>query len=116
MMATQAIPAVPGIPGMPGMPGIPGIPGMPANMVGQADPRKTKSKPFSVKSYSVDVFDMHNGSDRDRYSELMLRLFSGAVDGRCIVWKNELQVMTRADGSSAWMRYVEWSDNEVNIE
>lgn len=71
-------------------------------------------EPVSIDTYSADVFDMHSAEDRARYSGLMLDLFPRIQAGSCIVWRNELQVLSRPDGSTGWMRYLEWSDYRVN--
>lgn len=78
-----------------------------------AEARALGKEPVSIKSYRVEVFDMHSADDRGRYARTMSEIFPRVVSGECVVWKNELQTMTRPDGSTGWMRYLEWADYEV---
>ena len=85
------------------------VPGMKELETG-AEAMRLGKLPVSVSSYNVDVFDMSDKSDRSRYAELMLGMFPNLQAAKTVIWRNELCVMTRADGSTTWMRYMEWSD------
>jgi len=70
---------------------------------------KYGKEPFKVTSYNVKVFDMSKGEDREEYCHLMERLMPLCQDAKCVVNKNELQVL-----NNSWHRYVEWFEYELN--
>ena len=69
--------------------------------------------PAFVKSYRVEVFDMSSADERKRYEATMMDVFAGIRAKRAVIWRNELQVLPKADGSSSWHRYLEWSEYDV---
>ena len=66
-------------------------------------------EPFKVTSYNVKVFDMSKEEDRTEYCHLMDRLMPLCQDAKCVVNKNELQVL-----NNSWHRYVEWFEYKLN--
>lgn len=107
-----------------GMPGMPSWGQMQAGMVQASSPSpsdimvgmetmKYGKATVKVKSYDVDVFDMSMPNDRKRFAELMLKLTPMIQAKSAVVWRNDLQVMTRSDKSTYWARYVEWSEYEI---
>ena len=70
---------------------------------------KYGKEPFKVTSYNVKVFDMSKEEDRTEYCHLMERLMPLCQDAKCVVNKNELQVL-----NSSWHRYVEWFEYKLN--
>lgn len=70
---------------------------------------KYGKEPFKVTSYNVKVFDMSKEEDRTEYCRLMERLMPLCQDAKCVVNKNELQVL-----NNSWHRYVEWFEYELN--
>lgn len=79
-----------------------------------AAPERSGKADVVLSSYNVEVFDMGDESDRKRYSDTMLKVFPGIKSGRCVVWRNDQQVMTRKDGSTMWMKCLEWSEYEIS--
>lgn len=66
-------------------------------------------EPFKVTSYNVKVFDMSKEEDREVYCKLMEYLMPLCQDAKCVVNKNELQVL-----NGSWHRYVEWFEYKLN--
>lgn len=78
-----------------------------------AERAKYGKEPFKLTSYNVKVFNMAKDSDREEYCRLMERLMPLIIDVKCVVSKNELQVLNTPDGNG-WYRYVEWYEYELN--
>ena len=74
---------------------------------------KYGKEPFKITSYNVKVFNMAKEADRDEYCRLMERLMPLIIDVKCVVSKNELQVLNTPDGNG-WYRYVEWYEYKLN--
>ena len=66
-------------------------------------------EPVVLSDYRVEVFDMSMKLDRDKYTSLMKELVPKVQAAKCVIAKNELQVMK--DG---WWRYVEWFEYKLN--
>lgn len=71
---------------------------------------KYGKEPFKLTDYQVKVFDMSKEEDRSEYCALMTRLMPLCQDAKCVVTKNELQVLS----GSGWWRYVEWFEYKLN--
>lgn len=65
--------------------------------------------PIVVSDYKVDVFDMSDKAEREKYSKLMLDLFKKVQAAKCTICRNELQYF---DGR--WKRYLEWFEYSKN--
>ena len=78
-----------------------------------AEQAKYGKEPFKVTGYHVEVFDMGTPEGRKDYCTLMERLMPMCQDAKCVVSKNELQVLNR-DGGQGWYRYVEWFEYRLN--
>ena len=69
--------------------------------------------PVRIAEFRAEVFDMMSGADRKRYEDRMIELVRGIQTAECVIWKNELQVMS-SEGGQKWMRYLEWARYELN--
>ena len=74
-----------------------------------AERAKYGKEPFTITSYNVKVFDMSKEEDRTGYCQLMEKLMPLCQDAKCVVNKNELQVL-----NNSWHRYVEWFEYKLN--
>lgn len=102
-----------GIPGLLGsIPGMSMFPPVAAAAAGNLQARYRK-EPFKLTAYKVKVFDMSKAEDVEAYCALMARLMPLCQDAKCVVSKNELQVLNSGNGSG-WFRYVEWFEYELN--
>lgn len=70
--------------------------------------------PVVLSDYRVEVFDMMDKGDRDRYAALMKDLFRKVQNAQAVVSKQELQTIRKKDGSEGWQRYVEWFEYKLN--
>lgn len=69
--------------------------------------------PVKISEFHTEVFDMMSEKDRKRYEDRMLELVKGIQSSECVIWKNDLQILS--DGKSQkWMRYLEWARYELN--
>ena len=75
---------------------------------------KYNKTPIVVSEYHADVFDMCSDDDRKKYCETMLGLMPLIQNAQAAILRHELQTMPKADGSSAWMRYLEWFRYKLN--
>lgn len=75
---------------------------------------KYSKTPVVISGYHVDVFDMDDKEDRERYCKTMLDLSSKIQNAQCAIGRQELEKMTLKDGSTTWKRYVEWFDYKLN--
>lgn len=71
---------------------------------------KYAKEPFIISSYNVEVFNMMEKEDRDKYCNLMMKLTPLAQNSKCVICKNDLQVLN----GSSWQRYVEWFEYKLN--
>ena len=69
--------------------------------------------PVRIEEFHAEVFDMMLPVDRSRYEERMKALVLGIQSSECVIWKNDLQVMSTPDGQH-WMRYLEWARYDVS--
>lgn len=81
----------------------PGMFPSPGIAMDMAERARYGKNPFNLTGYSVKVFDMSKQADREAYCTLMSRLMPLCQSAKCVLLKNELQVMR-----DAWWRYVEW--------
>ena len=72
--------------------------------------QKYEKEPFVISSYNVEVFNMMDKDDRDKYCKLMMKLTPMAQNSQCVVCKNDLQLIQ----GSSWQRYVEWFEYRLN--
>jgi len=68
-----------------------------------------------VRGHHVRIFDMHKPKDVKAYEKLMGELVVGAQALTHMIWENEKQLVTTAEGQR-WMRYIEWSEFELKVE
>ena len=69
--------------------------------------------PVRISEFHAEVFDMMEPVGRDKYEKRMKELVEGIQTSTCVIWKNDLQVISRNDGQH-WMRYLEWAKYELN--
>ena len=69
--------------------------------------------PVKISEFHAEVFDMMDAGDRERYEDRMKELVQGIQASECVIWKNDLQVISRG-GDQRWMRYLEWARYELN--
>jgi len=79
------------------------------------DMLKYQKAPVEVSTYDVDVFDMSSADDRKRYCELMLKVAKLVQAQQAVIWRNDLQVLQKKDGTG-WFRYLEWSRYALSKE
>ena len=72
--------------------------------------QRYEKEPFVISSYNVEVFNMMDKDDRDKYCKLMMKLTPMAQNSQCVVCKNDLQLIQ----GSSWQRYVEWFEYRLN--
>jgi hypothetical protein len=71
--------------------------------------------PVRISEFHAEVFDMMDPGDRSRYEDRMKELVKGIQTYECVIWKNDLQVLSGPDGQR-WMRYLEWARYEISDE
>lgn len=69
--------------------------------------------PVKISEFHTEVFDMMDKEDRTRYEDLMKSIIKGIQTSECVIWKNDLQVISKGDGQH-WMRYLEWARYDLN--
>jgi hypothetical protein len=65
--------------------------------------------PINVTQYNVEVFDMSKEDDRKRYTDIMIRLIPMSQNVKCVICRNELQIV-----NGFWWRYLEWFEYKLN--
>jgi hypothetical protein len=61
-----------------------------------------------VKSVNVRIFDLSDEGQRKKYEKLQSMLISKVSRGEVIVNDSRKDLVHRADGTSYWMKYVEY--------
>ena len=69
--------------------------------------------PVRIVEFHAEVFDMMHPADRSNYEGRMKELVLGIQSSECVIWKNDLQVMSTTEGQH-WMRYLEWARYDVS--
>lgn len=69
--------------------------------------------PVRIVEFRSELYDMMDEGRRKAYEERMLGLVAGIQESRCVIWRNDLQILSRPDGQH-WMRLLEWGEYELN--
>lgn len=69
--------------------------------------------PVRIKTFHAEVFDLMSDDERKRYEDRMTGLVLGIQKSECVIWKNDLQIISTKDGQH-WMRYLEWAEYELH--
>jgi hypothetical protein len=92
---------------------VPGVGPSYDDIVSGRDMVRYDKVPVRISEFHAEVFDMMDAGDRDGYEKRMKELVEGIQTSSCVIWKNDLQVISRNDGQH-WMRYLEWARYDLN--
>ena len=67
-----------------------------------------------IKETHVEVFDLMNADERVRYADLYRKLSPLVKAGKVFLTVNSREVLTRADGSTGWFKYLEWIEFDTS--
>lgn len=67
-----------------------------------------------VKESHVEVFDLMDKDERERYTKLYKELAPLVKAGKVFLTVNSREVLTRADGSTGWFKYLEWIEFDTS--
>lgn len=62
---------------------------------------------FDIKNVSVRIFDLSNEKERKSYEKLWAKLLGMVSKGEAVV-ESSKDLVQRPDGTSYWMKYVEY--------
>lgn len=63
-----------------------------------------------VTGHFIRIFDLHDNDERLAYEQLMLVLLDGVMATTHVMHSSLKQVLPRADGSSGWFAFLEWTE------
>lgn len=63
---------------------------------------------IKVSKYKVEIFDLSDAEQREAYEKLWLELFEMVSRGEAFVDARK-DLVHRADGTSYWMKYIEYA-------
>lgn len=69
---------------------------------------------LTVKASHVAVYDLMDEEQREAYAKLHTNLLALAKAGKVYVTVNSREILTRADGSTGWFRYLEWIEYDTS--
>ena len=67
-----------------------------------------------VKESHVEGFDLMDKDERERYTKLYKELAPLVKAGKVFLTVNSREVLTRADGSTGWFKYLEWIEFDTS--
>lgn len=68
---------------------------------------------MKVKSIKVRTFDLSDREQADEYEELMADLINRSYMAEVIVFDSRKDLVSRGDGTSYWLKYVEYAEMDV---
>lgn len=74
--------------------------------LGQQFPFSDKAQVVKVK---VEIFDLSDESQREAYEKLWIELFDMSSRGEALIVDSRKDLVHRPDGTSYWMKYVEYA-------
>ena len=69
---------------------------------------------LNIKGHHVEIFDMMDADGKRAYEDLYSTLLAKSKEGKIIVNSNVREVLTRADGSTGWYKYLEWTEFDTS--
>lgn len=67
-----------------------------------------------IRESHVEVFDLMDRDERERYTKLYKELAPLVKSGKVFLTVNSREVLTRADGSTGWFKYLEWIEFDTS--
>ena len=67
-----------------------------------------------IKESHVEIFDLMDKDERERYTKLYKELAPLVKAGKVFLTVNSREVLTRADGSTGWFKYLEWIEFDTS--